>query len=497
MKIKMPIALLFVALLSSFVLLRGAGRFSFTIGIGNRLVDPNQDFTVLVHIKDLSSLPGTTGQNILNKMTLTFPGFAQEKAPQLSSAGDITLRGHISKPGMFPFEVSFRLDGRTYSLKDYVVVVSDKSPGAFPHIGYYVFLARGDYWRETHTLAQWSLSDWEAFVDWMALKKVDTLYVLLNGYTLAYPSTLHPELRDKFSVNAKDNFLKVLIDYAHAKQIRVYLTLTTDDHAEGFGEEHPETARVDMYGRRAQLRALCLEEPLVQKYVTDMFQEALRLYPNADGVVVHPTEVSPDRFNPVTQVLYHQETGGDLLLASQAERFRWYNQQYAKFVVKLYNLVQTTHPGMDFVMFNCWWQDKYAEIYKNTLPPQVKVCVWYYGWQDRAFHQWPIWTWIQNLGVHRILYMPMGASENYPMAPQLRVDRHIGLDRMVSTAEALGVKSCVFFAGWDLSSHEDRMRDLMIARFPTISHLPDRQEMRSDLPELYTNYFGFRDKLLH
>ena len=99
--------------------------------------------------------------------------------------------------------------------------------------------------------------------------------------------------------------------------------------------------------------------------------------------MIHPTEENPDRFNPETCERFRQDTGGDLTRASKTERFRWYNERYAGFLVRLQTLVTSRNPKMDFVMFNCWWQDEYAEIYKRILPESVRFCVGTTGGRTR------------------------------------------------------------------------------------------------------------------
>jgi collagenase-like PrtC family protease len=72
--------------------------------------------------------------------------------------------------------------------------------------------------------------------------------MLLNGYTLAYPSEKYPQLRDPYALNVKSNFIEELIPYAHRHGVRIFLTMTTDDHAEGFGKLYPEAVRINRHG---------------------------------------------------------------------------------------------------------------------------------------------------------------------------------------------------------------------------------------------------------
>jgi hypothetical protein len=380
--------------------------------------------------------------------------------------------------------------------QDYFVVAAEKRP-TFDHVGYYTFLGRGDYWDETHKLALWPLEDWEDLVDWMSAHHLDTLFLLLNGYTLAYPSEKYPQLRDAFSLNVRFNFLHRLISYAHGRGVRIFLTMTTDDHAEGFGRLHPEAVRIDRDGHQRAARALDLENPLTQKYIRDTFEEALTLYPEADGMVIHPTEEDPDRFNDDTRALFRRETGKQLAEVAKDERYRWYNRRFAEFVGQLYHLATAKNSTLEIVMFNCWWQNDYVSLYKQMLPENMKVCVWYYGWEDRVFRPWAIFNWTAAFGSSRILYMPAGMAFEYPRDPWQQMIRHLGTDRLISTAEALGIKSCVFFAGWDLGTERDRLRDLALTQFPTSAYVLGKKEKLDLIEKLYDDYFGTRQKIVH
>jgi hypothetical protein len=431
----------------------------------------------------------------LGRLKVSFPGLQQTTSPEWNQSG-ITVRGRLPKPGVYSFEVSLERSARPNSVRDYFVATSGPHAGAVPHGGYYVFLGRGDYWEPTHQLAVKPLADWEQYVEWMEKQQLDTLYVLLNGYTLAYPTEKYPELRDPLSQNAKYNFLGELIEFAHKHHVRVYLTLTTDDHARGFGEHHPETIRRDQYGYPRTTGALTLENPRVQQYIKDVFAEVLELYPHADGLVVHPSEADPDRFNPETLVQYRKETGADLTREPKEIRYRWYNRKFAEFLRELYRLSVAKNPHLEVIMFNCWWQDDYVALYKELIPAQMRICVWYYGWDDKDAVKWPIYKWTREFGARRIVYMPTGRSFLYPAFGWQEVERHIGTDRLISTADALGVRDVVYFTGWSMGTEEDRIRDLVLARFPSTSLAADGGKL--DLvPRLYEDYLGARTALFH
>jgi hypothetical protein len=485
----------FPSIILAMVAWLGTAAFAETslkIEVANRFVTNGEcSFGILVEPS------GQFAEALLRKnLTLDTPGFNDVQISSPNAQGWMQVKGRISHPGFYPFQAKLNWEGKEYSAKDYCVVEANATQGAFNHVGYYVFLGRGDFWDATHLLALWTLQNWKAFADWMAAHKADTLFVLLNGYTLAYPSDKYATLRDKFSNNARYSFLHEFIDYAHRRGIRVYLTLTTDDHAEGFGDLYPETARINRFGYAGNRRALVLEDPKVRQYIVDMLQETLRLYGNADGFVFHPSEEDPDRFNAATLAAFRQETGKDLTRTDKAERYRWYNKKFAELMRSLYETAGNQNPSFEFIMFNTWWQDDYVSVYRELLPAKFRICVWYYDEQEeKTFRKWAIWAWVNSFGADRILYMPTGEAFLYPADPEQQMERHIRTDRLISAAESLGVKSCVFFAGWDLGSDDDRRRDLAITEFPSSSFVGDPNRRQEFLPELYMDYFEARKKV--
>lgn len=461
------------------------------IELQDRFVPAGTAFSVAITIPDRAMADAPAPATLAAAVSVRFPGFRMEGGLRAVGPRRLEMRGTLPRPGVYAFEVAFKGGGRASSTREIVVATGTKTDAAVPGSGYYVFLARGDYWEPTHKNAMMPLADWLKVVDWMAERKLDSLWVLVNGYTLAYPSEKYPELRDPYAINAKYNFLGELIRHAHARGVRVYLTVTTDDHAEGFGKHHPETVRIDKHGYPRSSRALVLENPKVRRYIRETFAEMLDLYPEADGIVIHPTEATPDRFNPETVRKYRADTGADLFDATEDERFRWYNVQYADFAAELYRLAVARRPGIDFIMFNCWWQDKHVEVYRDHLPREMKICVWHYGWDDKEAWKWPIQAWVKAMGAERIVYMPTGDSFLFPTSNREQIDRHIGTDRLISSARAMGVAKAVWFAGWDLGTDEDRTRDLMLARYPTV----DRGGAVDRIEKLYTDYFAAREAL--
>lgn len=430
--------------------------------------------------------------------TLDFPGFVPASHVAAGAAPLPRWSGHLPRPGFHPLRFTAEVAGQWVSGSDYFVV-PDAPPVTPDHeAGYYVFLGCGDYpiitGQETHPLAGWTLTQWQELVAWMGAHGMNRLWVLLNGYTLAYPSQRYPELCDRFARNVTDNFLRELIDFGHAHGVKTYLMLTTDGHARDFVHAHPAAARLTLDGQPGIHYGLALEHPATQRYIFGVLDEVLALYPNADGVAVHPTESDPDRFNVETLVAFHADTGGDLRATPKEERYAWYNRTYARFLARFGERCRAHRADLDLVMANCWWQDDYVAINHAELPPAWRIAVWYYTWEDTAPQPWPIYRWAEPFGADRLIYAATSQSYLFPSDPARIMERHLGTDRLVSTAASLGVRDTMYFAGWDILAPDARLLDLALVRHPTlVGPGPDAASLRA---RLYADYFALRRELV-
>jgi hypothetical protein len=436
----------------------------------------------------------------LGRFQLDFPGFTSSGPLAARAAGGVELRGRLLQPGFHALSASARCGGRRVTGRDYFVAVPSRVRPVQAAAGYYVFLGCGDYplitGRETHALAGWTLAQWKELVAWMGANGMNRLWTLVNGYTLAYPSRRYPGLRDRHARNAQRSFLRELIDHAHGCGVQVHLMLATDGHARGFSRAYPEAARRDAQGRPGEQFGLALEHPLTRRYIFDVLDEVLTLYPNADGVAVHPTESDPDRFNPESVAAYRDETGRDLRAEPPAVRRAWHNRAFARFMVEFAARCHRHNPTLELVMANCWWQDDHVALNHALLPRGLRVAVWHYAWEDQVATPWPIHRWVEAFGPRRILYVPTSQSYLYPTDPRRVMDRHLGTDRLVSTAAALGVRDTVYFAGWDILPEAARQCDVALVRHPTAALRRSPRSRRALIPRLYADYFGARESAL-
>ncbi|MCC6415732.1 MAG: hypothetical protein IT582_07480 [Opitutaceae bacterium] len=423
---------------------------------------------------------------LLTDARLEFPGFTTLARRVGLPEGGARFVGRLTRPGFNALRVTATHRGQTLSGRDFFLQPEPTPLRTGGEVGYYVFLGCGDYpkitGREAHPLGSWTLAQWHQLLEWMGCHGMNRLWVLLNGYTLAYPSRRYPALRDRHARNARDNILRALIDHGHAHGVQTHLMLTTDGHARDFCHAHPAAARLDATGQPGPDFGLALEHPLTRQYIFDVLDEVLELYPNADGIAVHPTESDPDRFNPESIAACHTETGRDLCAMPLEDRRIWHNQTFARFLREFGARARARNPSLDLVMANCWWQDEQPAIYRNELPPEWRIAVWHYAWEDPSSTRWPIYPWVEAFGASRLLYMPASQSYLFPADPGLVMDRHIGTDRLISTAASLGVRSTIYFAGWDFPTEEGRLLDALLARHPA----------GGPIGALYENYFAAR-----
>jgi len=177
-------------------------------------------------------------------------------------------------------------------------------------------------------------------------------------------------------------------------------------------------------------------------------------------------------------------------------RQAWHNLAFARFMAEFTARARRQHAALDVVMANCWWQDDHVAINHATLPTMLRIAVWHYAWEDPTATAWPIHRWVEAFVPARVLYLPTSQSYLFPTEPERVMERHIGTDRLVSTAAALGVRNTVYFAGWDILPESARLLDVALVRHPTAALLADSATRQALIPELYADYFGARASAL-
>ncbi len=312
-------------------------------------------------------------------------------------------------------------------------------------------------------LSRWRLPDWERHLDGLRSRGHDRVWLLLNGYTLGYPSAAYPGLRDPEAEAVRNpGLVPAIVAAAHGRGLKALAVFATDGHAVGLAAAHPELKSVNRDGSPVSDDAVCLEEPAVGAYLNTLFVEAWNLCQDWDGVVLHPTEASPLRFNAVTRDQYRAETGRDLMAESDETVLLWCNQQYAHAVTGWFKRWEGFRPGGDLVMFNCRWTNASVATYRDLLPPRARVGVWDYDWRGTDWRTRPLVGWTAAFGPERITYMPSGGG--YPEDGRPPGEAPLrGYRRLFALAAYLRVPEVVFFAGWGTGgeAHERVDRTLL------------------------------------
>ncbi|MFC1479314.1 family 10 glycosylhydrolase [Planctomycetota bacterium] len=475
---------------------------SIRINIKDRFVELGSSFSIEADISELIHISRGSRKRIMETIEVEFPGFTVSEQEVSKSNLSLRLYGSISQPGFYPLKVTIQTAHEIFTARDYVVVLpekgKEKDTGVFDSIGYYVFLGqKGIVDERGRGLGSWTGDQWKELIQWMSDNGMDCIWFSVNGPWLGYPSKKYPQLTDETSVNVQENFLGNIISFAHERGVRVYLSYVCDDYAEGFGSLHPETLNLDREGNayavpnvRKNLynpTGCCLEIPIVRQYILDVVEETVSMYKEADGIIIHPNEEAIDRFNPETQKKFSEETGKDLFEVSDEERRGWYAEKAGELVRDMQAQAQAVNPDMECISFQVHWLDDYPKVFKQVLPESVTMCVWQYLHHGTALENRKLFKWQEQFPPERLIYMPNGFDYRYPKDPDAQWLRHVGNDQLLSTAHSLGYPSCVYYVHHLLGPEEERMRDLIMAKYPLSSRVQNRNE--KFLRKIHEDYF--------
>lgn len=168
---------------------------------------------------------------------------------------------------------------------------------------------------EDYDSSQWKEGEdynWKKFIDWLAGHRINHLMIqnTCENAGLVYPSGKFPQIVNRDVANVRKEFYSDLIDYAHTRNIKVYL----------FGFHYPVNALplivypetiapncdpanvpgfTSGYGNKKsefEFRYLlgnyfaCLSHPKTREYWKDVTDEVLSMYPQIDGLVIGGAE---------------------------------------------------------------------------------------------------------------------------------------------------------------------------------------------------------------
>jgi len=364
--------------------------------------------------------------------------------------------------------------------KTFLALGARNRPPAFTATGYYHFLGRGDT-TPGQPLSRWKLPQWEKWFDAMAAAGHNRVWLLVNGYTLAWPSAAYPALVDPDAACGRDTeLLGRVVRAAKTRGLRTLAVFTADGHAEGMAKLHPELRAVARDGTAVSDDLVCLEEPEVQAWIQKQYEEVWALCQDWDGVVFHPTETSPLRFNAATAAVYQKETGRELAAETDEVLWPWFNLQWARFAARGFRWWQARRPGGEAIMFNCSWTNDHAAVYAKELPAIARICVWDYDvalakWKDRLLLRWAA-----VLPPERLLVMP--SSGGYPDFGRPPTDEALrGVDRFLSLALHLKIRDAVFFGGWGTGGVEEEALDRALVSGCSGALMPPTEDLLNRL----------------
>src|SRR5258706_15433487 len=160
------------------------------------------------------------------------------------------------------------------------------------------FVVRG-YYTTFMRMPAFGLAEWKQMIDCMKYDGANFLILWTSGgfRSKRFPITWKYNAEHK---NVEHDYVRDLIDYAHAKQIRVVLGFTpfAYDGANQFPLEHPELKAVQRNGQPANLWGLhawgynlCPAREASQTFMRDYIREMFfDFYPNADGLLIESSD---------------------------------------------------------------------------------------------------------------------------------------------------------------------------------------------------------------
>jgi hypothetical protein len=165
-----------------------------------------------------------------------------------------------------------------------------KGDGPFAQRGYYITFMR---------MPTYDLADWRRIVDGIHGDGGNTLLLWVGGAfrSKKYPITWRYNAEHE---NVRTDFVRDLIDYAHARGIKVLLGFTPFgyDGVNQYPLEHPELKAVGRDGKPVAPfgigcwgHNLCPSRPESQRFMLEYVREmAFDFYPNADGLLIESSD---------------------------------------------------------------------------------------------------------------------------------------------------------------------------------------------------------------
>jgi hypothetical protein len=214
---------------------------------------------------------------------------------------------------------------------------------AFKLRGYYLTLMR---------MPAMGFDEWKEAVDCFADDKVNLLVLWMPGgfRSQKFPITWRYNAEHP---NVRNDFVRELIDYAHARQIRVLLGFTPFgyDGVNQMAREHPDWkakkadgSPVDEFGIHCWGWSLCPAQPGVQRFMREYLREmTFEFYPNADGLMIESSDYNVCQCNECRMHPYEEE----FRLATEISAELWKARPEAMILVYPHYFTGNKVPGLD------------------------------------------------------------------------------------------------------------------------------------------------------
>ncbi|MDR3617723.1 MAG: hypothetical protein P4L85_00090 [Paludisphaera borealis] len=167
---------------------------------------------------------------------------------------------------------------------------ASKGDAPFAQRGYYITFMR---------MPTYDLAGWERIVDGVRDDGGNTLFLWVAGGFRSHKYPITWKYNEDHE-NVRRDFVRSLIDHAHAKGIKVLLGFTPFgyDGANQYALEHPELRAVGKDGKPSAPFGigcwgvnLCPSRPESQRFMLDYVREmAFDFYPNADGLMIESSD---------------------------------------------------------------------------------------------------------------------------------------------------------------------------------------------------------------
>jgi len=290
----------------------------------------------------------------------------------------------------------------------------------------------------------WSLQTWKQRVDFLIDPLgADTLFLLMNGHELPYPSAAFPEAVELDHANVKEEFLQELLDYARSRGLALAAKFCTSGHAVAYAGAHPECTTVSADGEHSR-ENLCHNHPKARKYAETVVKEVLGRYRGFSYVeFVPPENVVPCCCEYCVQA-YAARTGRDFLAAGVEEQAAAHRLSCLAFLREMNQTVRKILPDARMIWTVMPDLMRDSDNFLREIPADTELLHWnYWCFEARIPEMLKTLRLLQSRG-HRVGLRPSagwgldkpGGQDCRPLVPE-----------QVAAARANGIEDIVYLVG--------------------------------------------------